>query len=357
MLKIIPKPKLKQVLASAALTVAGPPIPPIQRIILYSDTEWEEFVREWATSALKHKKVFHTGGARDKGIDVAGFDDDKQLLGVWHNYQCKHYDHSLTPTDAWADIGKILWHSFKKEYVPPRSYYFVAPRGVGTTLTQLLLNKDRLRAKLIENWDKHVRAQVTSTQAVELSGTFAEYVAAFDLSIFQPYSPLQLVAEHATTTYHLGRFGGGLPARPSPGIPPAALDPSEIVYVSKLLDAYGDHVKSSVTDMASLKTWPKLDNHFGRQREAFYHAESLRVFVREKVEPGTFESLQEEIFRGVIDAHDADHSDAYARVLAVTEKARGVPLDAHALGGHTWIKDREGICHQLANEDRLRWKK
>ncbi|WP_341872369.1 ABC-three component system protein [Mesorhizobium metallidurans] len=32
-------------------------------------------------------------------------------------------------------------------------------------------------------------------------------------------------------------------------------------------------------------------------------------------------------------------------------------LDAHPLGGSALVKDKRGICHQLANEDRLKWTK
>ena len=87
-----------------------------------------------------------------------------------------------------------------------------------------------------------------------------------------------------------------------------------------------------------------MREHFHRQREAFYHAESLRVFARDTVPPGTFESLQEDIYDGVVDTHDASHPDGYLQITA------------NALISCTKPKDRDGICHQLANEDRLRWK-
>ena len=74
-----------------------------------------------------YKQVQRFSGAGDMGIDVAGFVDDKRLQGVWDNYQCKHYDHALKPSDVWAEFGKIIWYSFKGEYTAPRRYYFVAP--------------------------------------------------------------------------------------------------------------------------------------------------------------------------------------------------------------------------------------
>jgi len=356
-LKEIAKPISSGVVPTAAVLASGPLVTPLSRLVLYSDKEWEAFIEEWAYAGLKHKKVMRAGGAGDLGIDVAGFDDDKELLGVWQNYQCKHYDHALWPSDAWPDMGKLLWHAFNKKYVPPKSYNFVAPRGVGTSLNLLLSNQTRLRAELVENWDKYCRKSITQTSDVPLEGDFATYVEDFDFGIFKAYPVLDVIAQHKTTTYYAQRFGGGLPPRPQPSAPPPVLAADELVYTTKLLEAYADHVKTPVVDASALKTWPKLAAHFGRQREAYYHAEALRVFVRDKVEPGTFESLQDEIYSGVVDTQDAEHPDEYIRVVAVTKAAHQVPLEAHALGGQTMVRDREGICHQLANEDRLSWKK
>src|SRR4051794_10419917 len=78
---------------TASNVAQGPAIPPQQRILLYSPTEWEEFILEWAHYALKrqYKQVQRFGSAGDKGIDVAGFVDTRKLQGVWDNYQCKRF--------------------------------------------------------------------------------------------------------------------------------------------------------------------------------------------------------------------------------------------------------------------------
>ncbi|GGY30217.1 hypothetical protein GCM10008098_24610 [Rhodanobacter panaciterrae] len=100
---------------------------------------------------------------------------------------------------------------------------------------------------------------------------------------------------------------------------------------------------------------PKLKEHFRRQREAFYEAESLRVFARDSVPSGTFESLQDDIYDGVVDSHDSNHTDGFEKVYAVTKAAREVQITANALITCAKPKDRDGICHQLVNEDHLRW--
>ena len=168
---------------------------------------------------------------------------------------------------------------------------------------------------------------------------------------------LELIDDHRCCPQHALRFGGGLPVRPSPSAPPVEIEPTESRYVEQLFDAYADHTKTAVSELAALKTWPQLQAHFGRQRVAFYHAESLRIFARESVPAGTFESLQEDIFSGVIDTHDAPHPDAYQRVCAVTKAARELQVTANPLITRAKPQDRDGICHQLANDDRLLWKK
>ena len=49
------------------------------------------------------------------------------------------------------------------------------------------------------------------------------------------------------------------------------------------------------------------------------------------------------------------HVDGYARVLAATRTAQSLALTAHALGNTATVPDRRGICHQLANDGKVRW--
>lgn len=341
---------------SASQIVHGPSVPPQQRLLAYSPDQWEDFVQEWGHYCLKNAyiKVERYSGAGDMGIDVVGFVDEQRLLGAWDNFQCKHYDHPLRPSDVWAEFGKILWYSFKGNYKRPRHYYFVSPRGVGTKLSRLLGNAKLLRTELIANWDKSVKSFITETQDVPLDEALQKYLDAFDFTIFGAKTGLQLVEDHRDTPAFAARFGGGLPPRPIADKPPAALGSDESRYVTELLGAYSEHTKTVVLVPSDL-TQPRLKDHFRRQREAFYEAEALRVFARDKVPPGTFESLQDNICDGVIDTHDSSHTDGFAKVLAVTKAARDLQITANALINSTNPKDRDGICHQLVNEERLQW--
>jgi hypothetical protein len=353
-------PPQSQTMLTAQAVQSGPYVPPLTRVLNYSPDDWESLVKEWAYYCLRQKylRTERFTGANDKGIDIAGFVDSRLLLGEWDNYQCKRIAHPLQPNDVWVEIGKTLWYSFNGDYTPPRAYYFVGCRGIGPKLTHFLSNIPNLKRELIAAWNTHCKDEITETTAVLLIGSFAQYVEQFDFSIFQSMSPVQLLDEHKTTPCHIVRFGGGLPPRPLPGATPAQIGTNESVYVQKLMEAYSEHASATISALDDLSPdWPALKDHFIRQREAFYHAESLRVFVRDKVEPGTFDSLQEEFHRGVIDTCNDDHLDGYRRVCAVTRTAQELPIDAHPLSVAVFVRDRHGICHQLANDDKLVWKR
>lgn len=59
----------------------------------------------------------------------------------------------------------------------------------------------------------------------------------------------------------------------------------------------------------------------------------------------------------MIDVEAAAHEDGYARVNAVTQAAVSLQMTSNALMSVVKVQDRKGMCHQLANEDRLRWRK
>jgi hypothetical protein len=92
-----------------------------------------------------------------------------------------------------------------------------------------------------------------------------------------------------------------------------------------------------------------------RQRISFYKAESLRVYARDSVPPGTFNKLQDDIYSGVIDTAEANHPNGYVRLSSVLSQVGQLDLNRHKLIAVSDIDDRKGICHQLANADRLTW--
>lgn len=353
----VPEP---DVLPSTAQNVAfGRLIPPQQQILTYSAEDWEQFILEWVHSQMQaYASVRRFAGPGDMGIDVAGMTDDSGLRGIWDNYQCKHYDHPLRPSDATKEVAKLLWHSYQGRYRPPREYCFIAPQGSGTRLTHLLGSPDELRKYLTDNWDTQCRTSITDRQPVELAGEFLAYATGFDFSIFSSRSPLEILDDHRRTPYHAVRFGGGLGPRPRPADPPQTPTVSEQRYIEQLLQAYGDHLGRAVTTTGDLGDRSDLEQHYCRQREYFYHAEALRNFARDTVPTGTYEDLQDEVYDGVVDVEASDaHADGYARLNAVTQASAELQLTSSPLISVVRVPDRKGMCHQLANDNRLTWRK
>lgn len=336
----------------------GIPRPPQQQLLLYSPGEWEEFIREWVHSLkTQYSKVLRTGGAGDMGIDVGGFTEKELLLGVWDNYQCKHYANALAPSDATPEIAKVLWYSFNKQYASPRKYYFVAPRECGISLKKLLLKPEELRTYVLDHWDTQCAKAIAEGQTIALAGGLRQHFDAFDFSIFDQRTLLEVLDGHRKTPYHAVRFGGGLPSRPRVTAPPLDEKEQSSRYIQQMFEAYSDHTKKDVPSLAFLSDRQDLAHHFHRQREFFYHAEALRNFARDTVPVGTFEDLQSEVHAGVADVEAAAHADGYVRMNAVTQAAVGLHLTSNALISVTKTQDCKGICHQMANEDRLRWRK
>lgn len=350
------RPNIPSSSASAEHVQNGVPIPKPARVQIFSPDEWEEFVEEWAASLEgSYVKVRRFGGSGDLGIDIAGFCTNDGFMGAWHNYQCKRYDHPLRPSDVWIEIGKIIYYSYVGEYVPPKKHYFVCSRGIGTSLEQLLNNSGDLKSKTAENWKKYCQKDITKTTEVILSGDLEYFFDNFDFNIFSSKSLVELIDGHSRTCHHAVRFGGGLPPRPIPSVPPEAPDHQESRYIRQILDAYSDHLGVTLTDAAALEPHKSLKRDYLRQRERFYHAESLRNFARDTVPEGTFETLQNEIYHGVVDICERNHANGFERMSATITQAVQVAVSSNPLASSTKTQDRQGICHQLANDDRLTW--
>jgi len=345
--------------APSTRTEYGLPIPPTQRLSGMSAAGWEQVVLEWAFSLKKvYKRVRRYGGTGDLGIDVVGFVHDAQdLRHDWDNYQCKHYDHPITMADVRLEFGKIIYYSYIREYIPPRRYYFVAPLGVSTSLSKQLRKPESLRTDVLDGWDKHCSGKITKTKSIPLDSDLRAYIEKFDFTIFDDVTPIEIIDGLRQTPYFATRFGGGLPDRPKPAAPPPVIQSHELRYVRQLYEAYGDHLKRGVDKVADVDDVPHVAQHFQRSRESFFSAEALRNFARDTVPLGTFDDLLDDLYAGVADTCDGVHADGFERVRATTDRSASLQLDGNALSTHVKIRDRHGMCHQLANEDRLVWVK
>lgn len=349
----MPEPSLPAQVRADQVT-AGLPIPPLQRVKLFSAAEWEQFIQEWAHSLKsKYATVMRCSGAGDMGRDVVGHTGPLSAKKPWDNYQCKHYDHALQPGDIWVELGKLVYYTFAGEFSIPREYHFVCPHDVGTRLARLLENPDKLKTGLVEKWERHCRDGICTSE-VKLEGKLKQHLEAFPFQIVSFLPVLKLIEEHRTTPWYVHRFGGGLPPRPKPTVAPHECGTNEVPYISALLHAYSDHHGSKV-EQATLALLPHLENHFRLTRASFYSAESLKAFSRDHLPENEFGRLQSQIHDGVQETYTDAHINGFHKVKAVTKAAIDMQITDHALLPVLTPPDRRGICHQLANEGRMIW--
>ncbi|WP_242308349.1 ABC-three component system protein [Bacillus cereus group sp. BfR-BA-01524] len=340
--------------------LVGNYIAPIDRLKIISPNDFEELIEEWIYGYLrtKYEKVVRVGGAGDKGRDVIAFEKySKDGNEVWDNYQCKHYNAPLAPSQIWVEFGKLCYYTYINAYNIPRRYYLVAPQGVGGKLYDFIMKPKTLRKELIKEWDRHCLKKITSTKEVKLIGDFYKYVENFDFSIVDVIDPIKLIEQYQQTNYFPLRFGGGLKKMPErPKQAPSEIKQEEILYVRKLFDAYANHKKKKITSLEDLKSYNFLLNHFNRQRIYFYQAESLKVFERDSMPNGinAFDELKTEVFHGIVDTVYTNYQDGFERIKAATQQARnliisGENIFSSLINGN----DKNGICHHLANEENL----
>lgn len=336
----------------------GTPIPAIDKLKIVSEDEFEDIVREWVAGYCEknYVKVWRTGGAKDKGRDVVAIVNDS---GTWDNFQCKHYNNALMPSDIWLELGKLCYYTFKKDYILPRKYYFVSPKGVGPTVGDYLAKPDELRIQLFNEWDKHCKDGITAKNQIHLSNELRKHIESIDFSIFTFLDPQELIEQHKQTNYYAARFGGGLKKRMRPIITTVQESEISIRYVEQLFEAYSDHLKIGLSKFNELNSHTELFSHFNRQRECFYWAEALNEFSRDSLPVGNtcFSDLKEEIFHGVVDTSNQRHSSGYENILKTTAAAVALAIQSNALLSVSNTQDKIGICHHLANEDKITWVK
>ncbi len=361
--EIIPPNNVNNFTLTNHQLIMGATIPPLEKLKMFSDKQFEDCVKEWAVSYLpeKYNKVYRCGGAGDMGRDIIGYYNygsiDDEL--IWDNYQCKHYQKALNPSDIWLEIGKLCYFTYLNRFSIPRKYYFVCPNGVQRSLHDLLNDKNKFKEEFLNKWDTTCKDKITSQKKILLDEKLRSHINKIDFGIFTYLDPNELIEQHMQTPYFSFRFGGGLhKPRPKPLTPPSQVQNEELVYTKKLFQAYESNLKTSIKSEVDLKRLNLHNGHFQRQRIHFYQAESLFRFERDTIPPNinAFEDLKDELYYGVIDTYENHYPDGFERVKAVTDKARSLNLPgSNPLSPVLTTNDQHGICHHIVNDGRIGW--
>lgn len=326
--------------------------PIVKTVRAYDSTEWEIFISEWQKGLEEYLEVKRLGGAGDHGRDVIGLTDENGCDGVWDNFQCKHYEKPLATPKACEDAGKIIFHSYRKVFAPPRKCKFVAPRGPSTELRDLLLNPIKFREELLTSWNTRVAKQVVAGESHLLEGDLRQYVENYDFKSFGFATIDEVLDDHRKTAYWASRFGGLLPP-PPPGITPIEIADKETTYVKKLCQVYEEAMGSPVLGISDLPKDSAWTKDLQSQRVRFYDAEYFMAHYRDQTTPGTIEDFAEQIYDSIEPSLSISGTGQARLTNALTIAAQAKP--ANVLEPQAKVRVKQGVCHQLANDDRLNW--
>jgi len=326
----------------------------VKLVRAYDATEWEIFISEWQKGLQGYLSVKRLGGAGDHGRDVIGLCSATGCQGIWDNFQCKHYQAPLSAPKACEDAGKIIFHAFENQFSPPRSCTFVAPRGPTTELRDMLLNPDKFKKEVTQHWNTRVAKRVVAGKNHKLDGALKLYVDNYDFTSFKYATLEDILDDHRKTAYWSSRFSGLLPPPPA-GITPPSISAIESVYVGKLLEVYSEKVGVVFTSENNLSSYKEYREDLQKQRVRFYDAEAFMSHYRDQTEPGTIEDFANQIF-DAIDPMLSAGGTAHERLTNALTTA-GAVSPANVLSPQAKPRMKQGVCHQLANANRVTWKK
>ena len=323
---------------------------PYERIKAYDDKEFELFIREWVVSLKDKYQVRGFGGAGDQGRDVLA----KNAQGEYSYYQCKHYDHSLTPGDVLPEFGKLVYYTYTQEIPVPTEYYILAPHDIGPKLNGLIDNPSRINATLLDKWDTSCKTKLTSSP-IPLTEGLKTYIQQFDFSIVKTKSMLEVINEHRSTAFYAFRFGGGLTVKRDRNITvPDIAQKYEAIYIQKILQAISEKEGCAISSLEDLEAqYPAYMRVIKVNRERFYSAENLKIFASTYLlNDEYFKDLCNDIYYGIFDCLEKAYANGYDRLLAVMTNVAQIDLSHNLLSKYNLVhpQDRQGICHQLANE-------
>jgi hypothetical protein len=321
-----------------------------------SDVELEEFIELWVErKSRQYVRVERIGAANDKGRDVVGFLSERNHEGPWDLYQCKRKTRGgkLGKPEAMAELGKLFHHHVEGAYQTlPMAYVFVAPRGIVGPLLDLIRNPSTLGPYLLTHWDDHCATQITARKTVPLTPEIRAAIGGFDFTRVS-YLTAPMIVKDPAAAPALSKVLQLIPDEAPPGVAPDAVQIEEIVYVDQLRQVYSETVGAVFASSDDILAHPEHGQHLRLQRTRFFEAASFSRFHRDNTALGALEIFQGDVYHGVIEVYRETHPSRLHRVDAVMKHA-GV-AKVSLLGRPSRIPVRQGMCHHLANEGRLKW--
>jgi hypothetical protein len=329
---------------------------PSTRIVELEDDELEEFVEIYAERKSKdYVEVERIGAANDKGRDVIGFLSRNRHEGEWDLYQCKRKTRGskLLIGEAMTELGKVFHHYSAGAYATlPRRFVFVSPRGIGGSLSTLLQNPSRLGQELLETWDQHCRTKIAAKKPIGITPEIRAAIEGYDFSAVECLTAPKLAKDPAALPALVQVLS--LPPGEAPeGQTPDDVSGAELTYITQLRDVYAGSAGSAFETLDEIFTDPRFGEHLRIQRQRYYQACAFRDFHRDNTAPRSVEIFKNDIYHLLFDVYNEPHPSLLARLDAVMKHTGAAT--AGILGTMARPPVKQGTCHHLVSDGRIRW--
>lgn len=325
-------------------------------LLALDDSDLEKFVHDWVakkiTLYVSHENFTGTG---DMGRDVVGFLTDQKHEGAWHNYQCKQYNKKINRSMGLLEIGKILYYASQKNFSVPEKYFFIAPKGINRPLETLINNPSQFKNALINEWAELCESKIIQNAKVPLNDEILQVINEFDFSKIEALQVSQLLSDPDINSVLFKWFKHD-PGEAPKGNVPVEVENNEQEYVSQLVHAYGERIGSVLKSHKELEDFDDHFNHFKIQRRRFYDAEAFQRYYRDNTAPQTVQQIKDDIYDGIIDSYIyKEYKDTLDKIIAILGEVIRVQLSGD-LSSYTTNSVRQGLCHHLVNERKIKWK-
>ncbi len=314
----------------------------------------EDFVNDWLAQRCND---YHSHelwrGTGDMGRDVTGYVTNERMEGPWDNFQCKQLSKPLSESSTFIELGKIFMHSADGAYSLPRSYIFVAPRGVARAVQQLIAHPERFRKAFIDRWDTDVAGKLVEKKKILLTPKIKTKINAFDFTRIFWMDAARLAQDPACKPALVKWFDDD--PGPSPrGIVPAEIQAEESAYIAQLLKLYEEKGPGIFADASAALSSSDFSEHLRDQRTRFFDSVAFDRFYRDSTPKEYQIAFKDDIYHGIVETHRDRYAIGLERLNAVMKLA-AILQPSGTLGKHAGPTVKQGACHQFANDGRLPW--
>lgn len=323
-------------------------------ILAMKDDELESFCRAWVEKKADYFEVKRFGGSGDLGRDVVGFVSAKRHEGDWDNFQCKQYRARLDKGRGLLAIGKVLYWASRGKFTTPRHFFFVAPRGINASLSDLINKPSELRLALIDNWSQYCAGKIIDNQHIALDEDLLGVIDSFVFSNVSTIDVDEMVSDKAAVPLLVKLYGADPGEYPRAAVP-VIVQSSELAYLMALVEAYGDRESLAFSNYDEVLAHEVHGPDMCAQRERFFEADGFQKFYRDNTSPDVISTFRRDIHFGIREKLKAHAPDQLARVEATMTQA-GMVTPAGPLARYAYVPVKQGICHHLVNDGEIDWK-